>query len=435
MKSMAYRWAPAAPLLVGASVAISAEVAIGILLYAGPGLMRSLTTVLAVEVAALGAGLWRTPHHGYPAVVDRLRRRWIFCLLAFIAAAVFGTSWSVVQDLGGGPLGQGLGLAVLAALPLYACGLVLGGMSAVAVDDPLGRLRGPGAPAALGAAAGFVLTGTLLPRAPTPGSLLVACLVLLSAGGLIYGVVLASRPTVHVLAERRSAGTHVRVEDRFRVQGQEAARYLLEGRHVRRHASLGEDDSLPWDVEVTRSMLLGRDGPSQILVVGGGASTVPRTILAEWPDARVDVLERNPAVVDLARDHFDTAPGDEPSRCSVRVGNLDDLLAEARGPYDLVVLDTTALAPLGGLEGLSRSARGALVEAVAGGGALVVGPLRADAVLTGADPTWLATELWRGPQAPGLEDEVVTITQRAGAVPPSTPIGDFVAKNGGPPGP
>ena len=36
-------WIP--PLLVGASTAIAAEVALGMLLYAGPGLERSLTTV------------------------------------------------------------------------------------------------------------------------------------------------------------------------------------------------------------------------------------------------------------------------------------------------------------------------------------------------------------------------------------------------------
>ena len=50
-----------APLLVGTSAAIAAEVAMAILIYAGEGFMRSLTTVLAVEGVALGMGLWSAP--------------------------------------------------------------------------------------------------------------------------------------------------------------------------------------------------------------------------------------------------------------------------------------------------------------------------------------------------------------------------------------
>jgi hypothetical protein len=189
-------WVP--PLLVGACTAIAAEVAMGILLYGGPGLARSLTTVLGVEGTAFAAGLWSAPSPG-PDLVDRLRRRWLFCLVAFMAAAAFGTSWSVIQDLGGGRVGQGLGLTILAGLPLYAGGAVIGGMGSVALTDPAGAQRGPGASVALGAGLGFVLTGVLLPRAPVPASLLVACLVLLSAAGMVYGAVLGARPEANVL--------------------------------------------------------------------------------------------------------------------------------------------------------------------------------------------------------------------------------------------
>jgi len=65
-------------------------------------------------------------------------------------------------------------------------------MGSVTRSDPVGALREPGAAAALGAGLGFVLTGLMLPRAPIPASLLVACLVLLSAGGMVYGIVLGS---------------------------------------------------------------------------------------------------------------------------------------------------------------------------------------------------------------------------------------------------
>ncbi|MSR21310.1 MAG: hypothetical protein EXR91_10110 [Gemmatimonadetes bacterium] len=85
-------WAPA--LLVGAAAAIAAEVAVVILLYAGPGLMRSLTAVLAVEGAALAAGLHSAPSLPLgqrSGLVERLRLRWLLCFGAFAAAAMFGT--------------------------------------------------------------------------------------------------------------------------------------------------------------------------------------------------------------------------------------------------------------------------------------------------------------------------------------------------------
>jgi hypothetical protein len=183
-----FAWAPA--LLVGAAAAISAEVAIGILLYASPGFMRSLTTLLAVEGVALAAGLHTAPIDG-PGQADRLRLRWLFCLGVFLVAAVFGTMWSLIETLGQGPLGQGLGLALLAGLPLFACGTLLGGMSSMAHNGVPPRT---GAAAALGAALGFVATGALLPRAPIPATLLVGCLMLLSGGGMIYGSIVGDRP-------------------------------------------------------------------------------------------------------------------------------------------------------------------------------------------------------------------------------------------------
>jgi hypothetical protein len=182
-------WVP--PFMVGAAAAVAGEVAVGILLYAGPGLMRSLSVVLVIEVGALSVGLWSAPGPGED-LIERMRRRWLLCLLSFVAAAMFGTTWTVLQDLGRGAVGQGFGLAVLGALPLYACGGVLGGMETAARADPRGPRRGPGASAALGAAVGFGLTGLMLPRSPMPSSLLVACLVLLSFGGMVYGAVLAS---------------------------------------------------------------------------------------------------------------------------------------------------------------------------------------------------------------------------------------------------
>jgi hypothetical protein len=435
-----------APLLVGASAAIVAEVAIGILLYAGPGLMRSLTTVLGVEGAALAIGLWSAPA-ARPDMVDQLRRRWVMCLVAFLAAALFGTSWSAVEDMGGGRLGQGIGLAVVAAFPLYASGNVLGGMAAVASSDPHGRLAGPGAPAALGAGLGFIATGLLLPRAPMPASLLVACLVMLSLGGMAYGSVLGRRLQVHVRAVRWSRGGDVRVEDHRVAATGFATRYLIEGGHVRRTVPLAEDGPVPWDVAVMRAAMPSEDVPWRMLAVGGGASAATHAVLREHPSATVDVLERTGAVIELAREHLGpdlrtdpSAHGGPPpgeasarteggSRLSVAVGNLEDLLERVRGPYDLVLVDTAALAPMGGVGALSRRAREALARAAGASGAVVWGPLPPDPGLPELVDGWPRRLLRR---MNGRDAEVLLVTGAGGATALPESFDGFLRTNGGP---
>jgi hypothetical protein len=375
LRSPRLEWLP--PLLVGASAAVAAEVALGVLLYGGTGFVRSLTTILATQGVAFGGGLWTAPRPG-PDVVDRLRRRWIACLLAFLVAAVFGTLWSIMPEVGSGALGQGLGLAILAGLPLYACGALIGGLSVVAADDPGGRLAGPGAATAVGGALGFILTGFLLPVAPMPGSLLVACLVMLSTAGMVYGGVLAWRTELEVRARRPTTTGEVRVDDRHLPAAEVAERVLLDHGHVRRRRNLEGGRARPWDVAAWRTRMPDLDTPVKVLLVGGGASSAPAAILREHPLSTVDVLERTPAVVELGRDYFGTqlTIGSD-DRLRVRTGNLDDLVAALDRPYDLILVDTDALGPLGGRSGLSAATVRRLDEdLLRHGGFVVWGPDR-----------------------------------------------------------
>lgn len=369
-------WLP--PFLVGAAAAIAAEVAIGMLLYSGPGFMRSLTVILAVEGSAFACGLWSAPSVA-PDIVERLRRRWLLCLSTFLLAAIYGTTWSVVLGLGADALAQGLGLAILAGLPLYSAGAVLGGLSVAANTDPGGRLRGPGAAAAAGAALGFVLTGFLLPRAPMPASLLIGCLVMLSLGGMVFGSVLGTRLDIHVRARRPSGRDEVRVEDHRLSKDKVASRLLFEGPHVRRELSLSDSSTIPWDSAVVRALMPGPEAEWRVLMVGGGASTAPRTVLREHPLGEVDVLERTDAVIELGREHFDTelSPTRD-DRVHVHVGHLDDLLGSLESAYDVVIVDTRALAPVGGVLGLSSLALERLYEGVKEGGTIAWGPRMAE---------------------------------------------------------
>lgn len=365
-------WLPS--LLVGASAAVVAEVALSMLLYGGTGFVRSLTTVLAVEGLAFAGGLWSAPTPG-PDLVDRLRRRWLLCLFAFVAAALFGMAWSLYPEVSEGRLGQGGGLALLGAVPLYAAGAVLGGMSVLAGSDPGERLAMPGPSAAAGAALGFVLTGLLLPRVPIPASLLLACLVLLSLGGMVYGGVLAARTDVRVRARRPGPGLEVVVEEVRTPIDEVAVLELREDDFVRRTVPLEGHGPESWDVSVARAFLPSEDEPFRVLVVGGGASSVAKAVLADHPTATVDVLERTPSVVELASEYFDTGlPLGRYERTAVFAGNLDDGIAASDGAYDLVIVDSDALAPIGGIFGLSTMARRRLPGLLHPDGTLAFGP-------------------------------------------------------------
>jgi hypothetical protein len=338
----------------------------------------------------------------------------MLCLVAFALAAVFSAFWSLVQSVGGSPVDQGLGLAFLAGFPLYACGGVLGAMATADATDPGGRHGGVGAPAALGAALGFAATGVSLPQVLTPASLFLMCLVLLSAGGLVYGSVLDHRLRVETLAVLPSPTGDVRVEDRRLLVRDRAARVLTEGAFVRRWVILDGAPVPPWDVAAVGSFgrlasgvaaeagaapaadheaRAGAEGGAgdapMVLLVGGGASPVSSVARAGGGAAPVTVVERSRMVLELARAHLDTGRGEEEEGVTVRLGNLDDVLATVAGPFRTVLVDTAALGPVGGVAGLSAGARSRLHEGVVPGGVLVLGPLPPE------PGSWTFPEGWR----------------------------------------
>jgi hypothetical protein len=183
----AVRWLP--PFLLGVATATSAEIGAVLLLYSGPQMLRSLTVVLVVDCAALGLGLWSAPGPG-PGLDDDVRRRWLLYFTSILAATVFAGAWSLLRHLGSTGLEQGLGLALLAALPLYASGALLGAMSAGSVSEPSVHPPRVGASAVAGATLGFAATGLSLAHVLTPASLLLTALALVSAGGLVHGAIL-----------------------------------------------------------------------------------------------------------------------------------------------------------------------------------------------------------------------------------------------------
>jgi len=166
------------PFLVGLALAVTGVVAGAVLLYSGAGFFRALSVLLATQTVALAAGLWSVERIPDPEVEDALRRRWILALAAFTAAALLTALWQL--RAGGASRGfQGAGLALLAALPPYAAGSVLGLLTRTA--------SGGGAAALLGAATGFLAGGFLLLPRFAPTTALLLPLAALAGAGVLHG--------------------------------------------------------------------------------------------------------------------------------------------------------------------------------------------------------------------------------------------------------
>lgn len=79
--------------------------------------------------------------------------------------------------------------------------------------------------------------------------------------------------------------------------------------------------------------------PRSILVIGLGGGTLPRTLLKALPDAVIDVVEIDPAVVSVAKKYFGFTPGER-----MRVIEMDGRVFVKRAireqrQYDLIMLD------------------------------------------------------------------------------------------------
>jgi hypothetical protein len=386
---------------MGACAAAAAEVAVVLLLYTGPGLMRSLTTVLTVEAGAFGMGLWTAPGPR-PDLTEALRKRILMCLFAILGATVFSAFWTFLRTVGGTAVGQGLGLAIMAALPLYAFGGVLGTMGSL--GSGVQRRHVVGASASFGAAFGLVATGILLPRLLTPASLLLFCIVLISSAGLVYSSVLERRLSIRVRARRPSAVGEVRIEDRHLPSKDLSARFLFEGDALRRWVPLTDGSVPTWDVALFRTLAGDSGGTLRVLLLGGGASPLPALVGREHPSVVVQVLERSGVVTEVAREHLETGPDSSRARpAGLNVGNLDDLAAGLTGPFDLILVDTASFEAIGGVRELSQMARRSLFEHSTPGGLVALGPVPPAPGTWSFPDGWVVAEYIRQPP-PGALD-------------------------------
>ena len=176
-----------AAFLIGGVMGVMAEMAAGLILYEGSGLLRATTAVLTTAAAAAGTGLLVATRVPGEEVSRQLRRHLHLTLVSLGLAGILASLWGYYGGLSVVPGGQAAALAFLAALPLYMGGSVLGLVCRAGGRNADGGTVVGGGPALLGAATGFLIYGLFLIPRVAPPVLVLLCMAAVSGAALLHG--------------------------------------------------------------------------------------------------------------------------------------------------------------------------------------------------------------------------------------------------------
>lgn len=98
-----------------------------------------------------------------------------------------------------------------------------------------------------------------------------------------------------------------------------------------------KNDDLIFDyTKFYRLSSLFNQSPSNSLVIGGGALTQPMDILRRYPNAKVDVVEIDGQLIDIAREYFDYKDNEN---IKINVGDGRVFLNGNKNKYDFIFID------------------------------------------------------------------------------------------------
>lgn len=189
-----------------------------------------------------------------------------------------------------------------------------------------------------------LLTGTLVAmavvaaaasRRPLAARRPAALAVLLSAGPLLLGAAPADARIVH---REQSLYSTILVDQR----GSMVCLQFSVRRDMRNQSCMDQRRPREMVFAYARMMmasLLLEPQPQRILVLGLGGGTLPLALNELLPEARIDVVEIDPAVVRVAREYFRFAPTGQ-VKTFTQDGRVFVKRAASRGEtYDLIMLD------------------------------------------------------------------------------------------------
>jgi spermidine synthase len=117
-----------------------------------------------------------------------------------------------------------------------------------------------------------------------------------------------------------------------------AARVLYSGHYDAAQSGVAQDGKTDLLFDYNQRFLELLEGlrPDSVLVLGGGAFTLPTALLHEFPELRLDVVELDGELVAIAKEYFDFQPT---SRTDVHVGDARKFIGQTHRKYDAVIVD------------------------------------------------------------------------------------------------
>lgn len=167
--------------LAGAAIGAAAQAGGALLLYTGEGLLAAAAFLLALVLAALGAGLWV----GGPAS-GSTRGRWIATVAAYVIAAFFASLWTTVPQVREPGFGRALAVLLFLAEPAYLTGSLLASLQARRRRWlPLSETGALPLVALIGAALGVLASAVVLIPRFAPGTVFMACAFAATVAGFV----------------------------------------------------------------------------------------------------------------------------------------------------------------------------------------------------------------------------------------------------------
>ncbi len=358
-------WLPATVFITGACVLVLELAAIRILAPYFGNTLYSASSVISVVLAALSVGYW----FGGKLADRNTSVRLFFSLIAASGILVILTHYlqSELLPLLGYRLPLASGSLIMAIVLFFIPSFILGLLSpfAVALQQKQQKKQGVGTTAGqifffstLGSIAGSLMTGFVLVPLFGVSSIMMGTGLALCLLGIIPMAALGvnNRVTMGALLLAGSLGVvattvaaqanhgYLHVRD-----GMYEKIMVFDGIHNGRPARFLQQDS-----NNSAAMYLDSDELTygytkyyalhqmfvpevrRALAIGGGAYSVPKALLAELPDVRVDASEIEPALPELAREYFRLP--DDP-RLTHYVMDGRRMLHDSPHKYDMIFSD------------------------------------------------------------------------------------------------